>query len=176
MDPRTSIGSQNSKRAWHHLDFCLAKSMPIMGFPSHSDGKASSFNEGDLGSIPESRRSPREGNGNILQDPCLENSMDRRAWQATVHGAAKSWTRLRERDTHTHTHPYYRVVLWEHSPTCITAINKARIDLYIQLWGNVCFYKHGDVRINMKDRYQKVPPKKPYETVEIFHFSSMKHT
>ena len=42
------------------------------------------------GLIPGSRRSPAGGNGNPLQYSCLENSMDREAWQATVHGAAKS--------------------------------------------------------------------------------------
>ena len=41
---------------------------------------------GDLGSIPGSGRSPEEGNGNPLQYSCLENLMDRGAWQATVHG------------------------------------------------------------------------------------------
>ena len=49
---------------------------------------------GDLGSIPESGRSPGEGNGNPLQYSCLENPMDRGAWQVAVHGVAKSWTRL----------------------------------------------------------------------------------
>ena len=57
-----------------------------------SDGKASACNEGDPGSIPGSRRSPGEGNGNPLQYSCLENSMDGGAWQATVHGVAKSQT------------------------------------------------------------------------------------
>ena len=45
-------------------------------------------------SIPESGRSPGEGNGYPLQDSCLENSMDRGAWQAIVHGVAKSQTSL----------------------------------------------------------------------------------
>ena len=45
-------------------------------------------------SIPVSGRSPGEGNGNPLQYSCLGNSVDGRAWQATVHGVAKSWTRL----------------------------------------------------------------------------------
>ena len=45
-----------------------------------SDGKASACNEGDPGSIPGSRRSPGEGNGNPLQYSCLENSMDGGAW------------------------------------------------------------------------------------------------
>ena len=48
----------------------------------------------DLGSIPGSGKSPEGGNGNLLQYSCLENSMDRGAWQATVHGVAKSWTQL----------------------------------------------------------------------------------
>ena len=49
---------------------------------------------GDPGSISGSGRSPGEGNGNLLQYYCLENPMDRRAWWATAHGVAKSWTRL----------------------------------------------------------------------------------
>ena len=59
-----------------------------------SEVKASAYNAGDLGSIPESGRSPGEGNGNPFQYSCLENPMDREAWQATVHGVAKSRTRL----------------------------------------------------------------------------------
>ena len=46
-------------------------------------------NAGNMGSIPESGRSPGEGNDNPLQYTCLENSMDREAWQATVYGVAK---------------------------------------------------------------------------------------
>ena len=49
--------------------------------------------------IPGSRRCPGEGNGNPLQYSCLENSMDRGAWQATVHGFAKSWTQLSNLDS-----------------------------------------------------------------------------
>ena len=56
--------------------------------------KNSPASAGDLASVPESGRSPGEGNGNPLQYTCLENSMDRGAWLATVHGVAKSWTRL----------------------------------------------------------------------------------
>ena len=54
--------------------------------------KASACNVGDMGSIPESGRSPGEGNGNPLQYSCLENPMDGGAWWATVHGVAKSRT------------------------------------------------------------------------------------
>ena len=49
-------------------------------FPGGSDGKASVCNVGDPGSIPGLGRSPGEGNGNPLQDYCLENPMDRGAW------------------------------------------------------------------------------------------------
>ena len=66
----------------------------LQGFPSSSDGKASSCHAGDLGLIPGLGRSPGEGNGNPLQYSCLENFMDRGAWRATVHGVTKSWTRL----------------------------------------------------------------------------------
>ena len=70
-------------------------------FPGGSDGKESVGNAGDLGSISGSRRSPGEGNDYPLQYSCLENSMDRRAWQAIVHGFAES--DLTEQLTYTHT-------------------------------------------------------------------------
>ena len=53
-------------------------------------------NAGDQGWIPGLRRYPRVGNGNALQYSYLENPMDRGAWQATVHGIAKSQTQLNE--------------------------------------------------------------------------------
>ena len=59
-----------------------------------SDGKASAYDAGDPGSIPGWGRSPGEGNGNPLQYSPLENPMDGEAWWATVHGVAKSQTRL----------------------------------------------------------------------------------
>ena len=68
----------------------------LMGFPGGPDGKAPVCNVGDLGSIPGLGRSPGEGNGTTIQYPCLENPMDGGAWWATVHGVAKSWTRLRD--------------------------------------------------------------------------------
>ena len=66
------------------------------GLPCSLVGKESACNAGDLGSIPELGRSPGGGNGNPLQYSCLENPMDRRAWQAVIHGVVKSWTQLRE--------------------------------------------------------------------------------
>ena len=65
----------------------------VSSFPGGSEVKTSACNVGDLGSIPGSGRSPREGNGNPLQYFCLENSMDG-GWWATVLGVAKSQTRL----------------------------------------------------------------------------------
>ena len=60
---------------------------------------ANAGDAGDMASTPELGRSPGGGNGNPLQCSCLENPMGRAAWQATVHGVTKRWTRL---STHTH--------------------------------------------------------------------------
>ena len=64
-----------------------------LGFPSGLNGKESACNAGGPGSFPGSGRSPVEGNGYPLQFSCLENSMDRGAWQAMVHAVAKSQAR-----------------------------------------------------------------------------------
>ena len=65
-----------------------------LGFLGVSDGKEFAYNAGDVGLIPGLGRSHGEGNRYPLQCSGLENSMDRGAWWATVHGAAKSRTRL----------------------------------------------------------------------------------
>ena len=70
----------------------LMFTLGVMGFPGGSDGKESACNVGDPGSIPGLEKSPGERNGNPLQYSCLENSMDRGPWWATVHGVAKSWS------------------------------------------------------------------------------------
>ena len=62
--------------------------METYGLPGVSDGKVSACNA-DPGSFPGSGRSPGEGNGYLLQYSCLENSINRGAWWATVHGVAK---------------------------------------------------------------------------------------
>ena len=64
--------------------------MYIYGFPGRSDGKESTCNAGDPGSIPELGSSPGEEIGYPLQYSCLGNPMDRRASQATVHEVTKS--------------------------------------------------------------------------------------
>ena len=68
-----------------------------MFFPDDSVVKNPPANVGDeaeAGSIPESEQSPGEGNGNPLKYSCLENPIDRGAWQAMVHGAIRSQTQL----------------------------------------------------------------------------------
>ena len=65
-----------------------------MGFPSGSDNKESAWNVGDVSLIAELGRSPGEGNDNPDQYSCLDNSMDRGAWQATVCAVSKSRTKL----------------------------------------------------------------------------------
>ena len=65
-----------------------------------NDLPANARDTGDLGLVPGSGRSPGEGNGNPLQYSCLENSMDRGPWRATVCEVAKSRTQLSE---HTYT-------------------------------------------------------------------------
>ena len=63
-----------------------------MVFPGGSDGKESAYCAKDLGSIPGSGRSPGGGKGNSLQYSCLNNPMDREAWQPTVHEVLESDT------------------------------------------------------------------------------------
>ena len=65
-----------------------------MGLPWWLSGKECTCQPGDVGLIPWSGRSPREGNGNLLQYSCFGNPMDRGTWGATIHGVAKSWTRF----------------------------------------------------------------------------------
>ena len=60
-----------------------------LGFPHSSVGKESACNAGDHDSILGFGRSPGDGNGNPLHYSCLENPMDRGAWQATVHGVSR---------------------------------------------------------------------------------------
>ena len=65
-----------------------------MGFPGSSGCKESACNAGDPGLVPGLGKSPGERNGSPLQYSCLENSMDREAWWATVHGVTESRIRL----------------------------------------------------------------------------------
>ena len=75
------------------LSYDLNSIPSLMDFLQGSASKESACNAGNLGSIPELGKFPGEGNGNPFQYSCLGNPMDRGAWQATVHGVAKSRTR-----------------------------------------------------------------------------------
>ena len=68
--------------------------MSLWGFPNGLSDKESTYSAGDTGFIPGSGKPPGEGNGNPLQSSCLENSMDRGAWWATVQRVSKSQTWL----------------------------------------------------------------------------------
>ena len=72
--------------------FGIVNKAEIDVFLELSGGKLSVYNARNQGSIPGLGRFPREGNGNPLQYSCLENPMDRGAWEAVVHGVAKSQT------------------------------------------------------------------------------------
>ena len=103
------------------------------GFPGGSAGKDSACNEGDLGSIPGLERSPGQGNDYPLQYSVLEDSVDRRAWQATVPGVAKSRTWLSD----FHFHPAFPTHLPKRLPLlhCIflppTLIDHRSVGLFL---------------------------------------------
>ena len=78
------------------------------GFPGGSVVNNLPDNVRDTGPIPGSERSPGERNGNPLQSSCLENSMDRGPWLATIHGVTKSQTWL---SLHTHKHTHAKLTL-----------------------------------------------------------------
>ena len=71
---------------------CVCVCMYVcVGFPGGSVSKESVYNARDLSLIPGLERSPGGGHGNPLQYSCLQNPMDRGAWQAMIHGVTKSW-------------------------------------------------------------------------------------
>ena len=87
-ESRGALSIWTTNWAPHHLkvklNFLIYK-IRWLGFPGGSDSKESACNGGAWGLTPGLGRSPGEGNGNPLQCSCLENSMDRGAWQAIVH-------------------------------------------------------------------------------------------
>ena len=85
------------------LDECTAlrAHLPLVGFTGGSDGKESSYNVRDLGSIPGSGRFPGEGNVKPLQYSCLTNPMDRGIWWAINHGIPKGQN------------PFQNTVFWQ---------------------------------------------------------------
>ena len=104
-----SIKSFGDRSLWS----CCIKNIYIFYFYSGgSDGKESACNVGKPGSTPSSGKSPGEGHGYPLQYSCLENSIDRGACWATVHGVTKSQPQQSSQHTHTHTHTHFLAALW----------------------------------------------------------------
>ena len=95
--------------------------------------KNSSASAGDIrGSIPGSGRSPGEGNGTPLQHSCLENPMDRGAWQATVHRVAKRWTRLKRLRMHAKP-PQHEQILTAKTEACEAHSRPGKMTLVLTL-------------------------------------------
>ena len=91
---KTSSDSHFAFLHFFFLGMILLPQTRLGNWTGGSDGKESACNEGDPSSNPGLGRSPGEGKGYPLQYSYQENSMDRRAWRATVHRVAKSQTRL----------------------------------------------------------------------------------
>ena len=103
----------------------------MWGLPRWLGTKLSTCNAGDAGSIPGSGRSLGEGHGNPLQYSRLGNPMNRGDWWATVHGVAKSWTRLSEQTiTYTTRQPEIRI---QHKPTTYVALKAAPTEIKKEL-------------------------------------------
>ena len=96
----------------------------ILGLLRWLSGKESACQAGDMGSIPESGRSPGEGNGKPLGYSCLKNPMERGVWQATVHRVARSRIRLSDQTT-------TNTFLEQHKRSAIFSINFRAVQLRV---------------------------------------------
>ena len=90
------VGHDGATELNWRIHFVFIRSVCKKDFPGGWNLKESDCNAGNTGSIPGKGRSPGEGNCYPLRYSCLENSMDRGAWRAIVHGITKSQTRLRD--------------------------------------------------------------------------------
>ena len=102
----------------------------VMGFPGGSVVKNPPASAEDLSSILGLGRSPGKGNGNLLQESCLGNQTERGTWQTTVHGVAKSWTRL---SMHAHT---------EEHLGCFPCFSNYGLSCYEHLCAGFCVDTH----------------------------------
>ena len=102
---RKTISNQYTSESWNDLYSVSDKTNTYATLLNQAKSWGGEGGAQDVGSISGSGRSPGEGYSNPLLYSCLENPMDRGAWQATVHGVAKSGTWL-STHTHTHTHRY----------------------------------------------------------------------
>ena len=120
-------------------------------------------NVGDLGSVPGLGRSPGEGNSNPLQYSCLENSMDGGAWQATVHGVAKSQT---DWVTITHSLRFLLQVIVQWNPSFL---NKYCISFFLLI--NI-FVTHWYVWENLSLRYWELKIQS-WDFAQVINFTSI---
>ena len=130
-----------------------------MGFPGGSVIKNLLANAEDTSSIPGSGRSPGDGNDNPLQNPCLENPMDRGTWQAAVHGVAKESDMTKQLSIHVCVHIYIYTYI-----TCIY--------IHTHIYVCVCVYEYNTYKIKSGSQMREVgrmrmtllwfPPPTPY--------------
>ena len=95
--PKKKLTSSRISLLWSNRFFIVSTFPYSQGFPGSLVGKESACNAGDLGLIPGLGRYPGDGIGSPLQYSCLENSMDRGAWWATVREVAKSRIQLSDK-------------------------------------------------------------------------------
>ena len=96
------MGWKKAFKTWkYHNKHSLTENMGVLWWFGNKEFTCNSGDAGDVGSIPGLGRSPEEGHGNPLQYSCWKKSMDRGAWQATVHGVVKSGTLLKRLSPHT---------------------------------------------------------------------------
>ena len=112
----------------------------MSGFPGGSGGKESAYNAGALGSVLGQGSSPGEGNGNPLQYFCVENSTDREAWRATVHGVVKSQTH-RATNTCTSKVMSWKLVAWAKFPGA-TSFMRSVSTIYHTFFFSLTFILH----------------------------------
>ena len=110
-----------------YLPWILEYALPLLGFSwwlGCKESACSAGATGDVGSIPESGRSPGGGHDNPLQYSCLKNPMNRGAWQVTVHGVTKSqtWLKWLSIHAHTHCHYYFKYLFWPFFSFCVFII------------------------------------------------------
>ena len=98
-----------------------------MRFPGGSDGKESTCNAGDPSSIPRSGRCPGEGTVSPLQYSCLDNSMDRGTWWATVHRVTKNWTWLNSKSMAPHSSTLAWRTPWTEEPGRLQSMGSLRV-------------------------------------------------
>ena len=132
----------------------------FLAFPGGTDDKESACHAGDPSSTPDSWRSPEDGNSYPFQYSCLENSMDRGAWWAIVHGLTKSWTRLSDEPFHTslnHLNKHFRLNYLEGILLSATkSLTKQSILNYFIHWDPLLYLLFWFIDSFWMDQYQYI--------------------